>query len=498
MARTLLVSLTLSGILSLVQGLSLAAEMPEEVARFRLNDPLEVVIQDLESYIPDFLESNSVPGASVVLIRDNEIVWNGSFGKKNSLTNQTVGTDTLFEVASNSKVVTAYAALRLVDAQRLALDLPLSSYLSEPWLPTSEYRDVISLRQILSHSSGLGHGSTSKENIFAPGRGYSYSAIGYQYLQAVIEYVLAKPLEDVAGEVVFEPLDMTTSSFIVEEGFVSSTANGHVKALLAVTPFLLLYIIFLIPLGLVLLCTMRIRTGSWRLSRLNLTGMLLVVLIITLFSGAFLLRLANLWEFALVFTVAGLILAGVVLLTTWFGHLVLNKLRALYPRTGVLVTISLYLLIVTGLATLIVRIENVPVPSWPEISGDAAGSMRSTATDLAKFLIELSDPKFLSEEMITEMQRAQIKLSDDLSWGLGPGILHSDEGDALWQWGQHVDFQSIMLIYPGYGFGVVVCTNSDFLKPDVALDIAIRALGDSIEPVRGGIHLAHNFRESEP
>ena len=90
------------------------------------------------------------------------------------------------------------------------------------------------------------------------------------------------------------------------------------------------------------------------------------------------------------------------------------------------------------------------------------------------------------------MQTPQVRLSSELSWGLGPGIQHSQQGDALWQWGQHIDFQSVMIIYPEYGFGVVVFTNSDLLNPDVAIEIAHRALGGKIEPIRRASHLEFN------
>ena len=74
-----------------------------------------------------------------------------------------------------------------------------------------------------------------------------------------------------------------------------------------------------------------------------------------------------------------------------------------------------------------------------------------------------------------------------------PGIQHSPEGDALWQWGQAFDFQSVMMIYPELGYGAVVLTNSDALKPDVAIDIAHRALGGSVEAIRDASHLAFNY-----
>jgi hypothetical protein len=78
---------------------------------------------------------------------------------------------------------------------------------------------------------------------------------------------------------------------------------------------------------------------------------------------------------------------------------------------------------------------------------------------------------------------------------MGPGILYTEKGYALWQWGQHIDFQSIMVIFPDDGSGVVVCTNNDLMNPDVALEIAERAIGNEIEPLRSAIHLEYDYSE---
>jgi hypothetical protein len=51
-----------------------------------------------------------------------------------------------------------------------------------------------------------------------------------------------------------------------------------------------------------------------------------------------------------------------------------------------------------------------------------------------------------------------------------------------------------MIIYPEHGFGVVVCTNNDLLNPNVAVEIAHRALGGKIEPIRRAVNLEFNYR----
>jgi len=99
--------------------------------------------------------------------------------------------------------------------------------------------------------------------------------------------------------------------------------------------------------------------------------------------------------------------------------------------------------------------------------------------------------------MASQLHTSQVRLASDLSWGLGPGIQRSQQGDALWQWGQHIDFQSIMIVYPEHDFGVVVCTNNDLLNPDVAVEIAHRALGGEIDLIRRATHLEFNYRQGD-
>ena len=156
---------------------------------------VEEVIADLQDFIPRYMQEQSIPGVAIALIRQNKVVWTEGYGVTNTLTRQPVRPDTLFDIASNNKVVTAYIALRLVDQGILSLDEPLNAYLEEPWLPPSEYRDAVTLRKVLSHTSGLGHLTLSRDLLFEPGKGYSYSAIGFLYTQAVIEHITGKPFE---------------------------------------------------------------------------------------------------------------------------------------------------------------------------------------------------------------------------------------------------------------------------------------------------------------
>jgi len=470
---------------------ALALTPSQQEPPLRLSDPTDVIIADLESYIPDYMQDKNIPGVAIALIREGQIVWTEGFGVVNAITRQPVTPETVFEVASNSKVVTAYIALRLVDQGKLSLDEPLNAYLSEPWLPPSEYRDTITLRHVLSHSSGLD--KIGRESLFAPGRGYYYSAGGLHYLQAVIEQVTGQSHEDIAQEMVFVPLGMSSSSFVNPTEITSRTANGHVRAFVPALLFTVPFVASLVIVGLLGLLILRIRTGQRRPTRWMVIGTCAVAFVLSLLPAFVLLGEIGWLEFAWLIALCGLILAIAFALAFFAGRFIILRLSPERPRKLTALTIVLSVLIVVVLACSQAK-SNLPVPKWPATHADAAGSVRATVGDMAAFLIELSNPRYLSAETATHLQTSQVRLSSDLSWGLGPGIQHSQQGDALWQWGQYLDFQSVMIIYPQHGWGIVVCTNNDLLNPNVAVEIAHRALGGKIEPIRRAVNLEFNYR----
>jgi CubicO group peptidase (beta-lactamase class C family) len=482
-------------VLLLACGGQTAASPTQREIPLRSAEPVDAIIADMERFILRYLRDEDVPGLSIALIHDGRVAWTEGFGVANAITGRPVTPEMAFEVASNSKVVTAYAALRLVDQGLLSLDEPLNACLGNPWLPASEYRDAITLRQVLSHTSGLGHSTPSRESLFAPGRGYSYSAVGFHYLQAVIEEVTGQSLEDVAQELVFGPLGMSSSSFIVGADREVRAANGHVHALVPVLAYALLYLVSALIVGLLGLLILRIGTGRWRPTRGTAISVFAVAFVLSLVPAFVLLGSSGLPEFAWLVALVGLASAVAFALAFLGGRLVVRRLwlhrRGL--QTAVMVLWSGLILVALALGAS--RVTNLPVPQPSRVEAGAAGSVRATASDMATFLIELSDPQHLSPEMAAQLQTSQVKLASDMSWGLGPGIQHSRQGDALWQWGQHLHFQSVMIIYPDQGFGVVVCTNNDLLNPDVAIEVAGRALGGKIEPILRASHLQFNYRE---
>jgi CubicO group peptidase (beta-lactamase class C family) len=456
------------------------------------NVNVDSIINDLRMFIPEYLQIQNVPGASIALVNENKVIRAEGFGVANSITKKPVNTNTLFEVASISKVVTAYIALRLVDEGKLSLDRPLFSYLSREWMPYSVYQDSIKLRHALSHSSGLN--KTKREIMFKPGSSYYYSANGFNLVKDVMEEVTGETLEDLAQRLVFKPLGMNNSSFVKKDNLVSVTSNGHIHAIVPIVIFGMMFLIQYLLVTLVGAVIIRLTTKSWKLRFKH--KIIFIILSVLISTGILFLFLgeASLTEFAFTTFFAGLTSLLLFLLLVHAVKTLLSGtgLNKIYQR---IISIAWGLLL-SGIFFLIsLKIINLPVPKWPDYKPGAAGTLRTSPSDLALFMIEIADPRFLKAETSELLRTPQIKLDEDLSWGMGPGIFYSEEGYILWQWGQHIDFQSIMMICPEKQYGVIVCTNNDLLNPDVAFEIAQRAFRGNFESIRSAIHLGYDYRE---
>src|SRR6185369_5046326 len=109
----------------------------------------------LEKLIPRLMREGDVPGLSVALIKDGSVSWHQSFGVRNADTRVPLDDATIFEAASLSKPVFAYAILKLVDQGKLDLDKPLIKYLPERAVPNDERSDLITARMVLDHTTGF-------------------------------------------------------------------------------------------------------------------------------------------------------------------------------------------------------------------------------------------------------------------------------------------------------------------------------------------------------
>jgi CubicO group peptidase (beta-lactamase class C family) len=444
----------------------------------RVSEPVDSVIADLKSYIPNRMNEADVPGLAIALIRNNKIVWTDGFGVVNRLTCRPVAPNTVFEVASISKVVTAYTALRLIDKGKLSLDKPVHIYLKKPWLPPSTYADKVTLRHLLSHSSGLGDDQLFKNKriVFEPGTDFLYSGLGAEYVKELIEQVTEKSLEEIVREMVFNPLGMSNSSFVNETSVMTHMANGHMRYLLILVVFLIPFMSIVVIVGIITLILNRIIKKNLQLAWQLKIGVcvfafMLTELLLYIFIGK---PFPNLIWFtipcAMIFLL--FLLLSYIFVRRLILHIIpLRKkkvLKAAIITLGMIISLLIFLKIVNSLTG--------PVPKNNSREASAIGSLRSTAPDLAAFLIELANPKYLSEGIASQIDSSQVNINQNFSWGLGIGIQHTIYGDAVWQNAITLAFRGIMVMYPREAHGVVVLTNSDSGLP-VAYDIAERALG---------------------
>ncbi|HKR63602.1 MAG TPA: serine hydrolase [Thermoanaerobaculia bacterium] len=174
------------------------------------------------------MREGDVPGVAIVRIHDGRIQSHRSFGVANAETRQPLRDDAVFETASLTKPVFAYAVMKLVDAGVLALDVPLSRYLDEP-LP-DERMKRITARMVLSHTTGLQNEVMPGETLqldFEPGERFRYSGAGYLYLARVVEHLTQKPLPVLMRELVFDPLRMQSATYTWRDELEQKEVFGH-------------------------------------------------------------------------------------------------------------------------------------------------------------------------------------------------------------------------------------------------------------------------------
>jgi len=187
------------------------------------------IIARLEKSIPPLMKEGGVPGLSIALARNGELVWHRGFGVKSVKTNEPVNDDTVFEAASLSKPVFAYAVLKLVDAGKFDLDKPLNQYLPGDYDVGDDPRlGQITARRVLSHTTGFPNWRSGALKIhFTPGERFSYSGEGFVYLSKVIEHVTGEKFNDFMKRTVFEPLGMTSSSYVWQESYDTLKVFRH-------------------------------------------------------------------------------------------------------------------------------------------------------------------------------------------------------------------------------------------------------------------------------
>ncbi len=193
---------------------------------------------ELEPRLQGLLSSRRVAGMGVVLADRGGVRWASGIGKSDVRTGVDATHDTLFRVASISKIWVALSVLKLESEGRLSLDATVRALapgleFENPWEAEDPVRvvhllenttgwDDIGFRE-LAHddprpatlSEGLALGARSRTSRWRPGTRYSYCNHGPAVAAWIIEKVTGKRYEDHVAETFFEPLGMESASFFL-------------------------------------------------------------------------------------------------------------------------------------------------------------------------------------------------------------------------------------------------------------------------------------------
>lgn len=199
-------------------------------------------LQPFDEMMVSLLREHQIPGASLAVSRNGELVYAKGFGYADTERRIKVQPTTRFRIASISKPITAAAIVLLVQEGKISLDDTLGSFLT-----SAEQRTVnpqvrqITLRQLLQHRAGWDRDSTfdpmfqtvmigqklgtrvpanqsqiiqfmlSRPLDFAPETKYAYSNFGYCILGRIIERVTRQPYEKFVQQNLLKPLGVNST-----------------------------------------------------------------------------------------------------------------------------------------------------------------------------------------------------------------------------------------------------------------------------------------------
>lgn len=207
-------------ILGGAQGCTTRAPAPQPV-------PLSGGTSQAHRFVDSLRRVEALPGMVVSVMQHGRVVWTEGFGLADREHAVPATPATRFRIGSVSKLLTAAALMRLVEAGALDLDRPIRTYL--PDYPS--HWPEMTLRQLAGHTAGVRHyrGAeffsrieyaslreaiaifTGDSLLFVPGTRYAYTSYGYNLIGAVIETVTEESFPVALRRLVLDPLAMRST-----------------------------------------------------------------------------------------------------------------------------------------------------------------------------------------------------------------------------------------------------------------------------------------------
>lgn len=176
--------------------------------------PERVAVLDAE--LGKLIERYHIAAVGAAVIHQGRIVWSGVYGQQ--APGIPASTETLFNIASLTKPITAETILRLVAAGKVGLDAPMAPVWIDPDLVTDPRQRELTPRIALSHRTGFPNwrrmnpdGRLAFE--VDPGTRFGYSGEGFNYVARFAEKKTGMSFEALAERYVFGPIGMKHTSF---------------------------------------------------------------------------------------------------------------------------------------------------------------------------------------------------------------------------------------------------------------------------------------------
>jgi CubicO group peptidase (beta-lactamase class C family) len=185
----------------------------------------ETAFIDYQKKVQTWLTTHKVPAVGIGVIEEGKLRQIMVFGDLKE--NDPAPYNTIFEVASLTKPVTAILTLKLVSMGQWQLDEPLCNYWIDPDVANDPRHLRLTTHHVLTHQTGFDNWrwmSKSKKLVFnfAPGTNYHYSGEGFEYLRRALEQKFKMPMEDLADSLLFKPLHMNDIRFVWDDTIVTS------------------------------------------------------------------------------------------------------------------------------------------------------------------------------------------------------------------------------------------------------------------------------------
>ena len=244
--------MTRQTIITLIIGfLVLSCGVNKSVPKIEKKSNSDEIILEFARHLEYDVKQDNIGSISAAVFDNKKIIWSNAFGLADTDRGIKAGTNTVYRTASISKSITAYLMMLLIQNGTIGLDDPVKKFLPEI---THLLHDkllgntYITFKHLASHTSGLArepdlplaatgpieewekkvlNSIPTTRLIFDPGEKYAYSNIGYGILGLALSRATEKPFMQLIDEMVFKPLKMNNSFFIIPEGDKNKVAAGY-------------------------------------------------------------------------------------------------------------------------------------------------------------------------------------------------------------------------------------------------------------------------------